>query len=167
MLQKKLLRQIRGILLFFMIMMVLSGVTAVPVESGIRWLLGYKDLYPPGIPEFLETVYQGAKDTNQRYPFLFYGFDWLAFAHIVIAIAFIGPWRDPVRNIWVVEWGMINCIAIVPLALIMGPIRGIPFYWQMIDCSFGVIGMVPLWICRAKIRRLGQLQAEGMSPSFN
>jgi len=41
--------------------------------------------------------------SGDGYPFIAYGTDWLAFAHFVIAIAFIGPWRDPVRNVWVVE----------------------------------------------------------------
>ena len=36
--------------------------------------------------------------------------------------------------------GIAACLAVIPLALICGPIRGIPFYWRLIDCSFGVIG---------------------------
>jgi hypothetical protein len=35
----------------------------------------------------------------------------------VIAIAFIGPWRDTVKNIWVIEFGMIACVLVVPFAL--------------------------------------------------
>lgn len=83
-----------------------------------------------------------------------YGTDWLAFAHIVIAVVFIGPLKDPVRNVWVIQFGMIACILIIPLALICGPIRQIPFYWQLIDCSFGVIGIIPLYKCYQLIRRL-------------
>jgi hypothetical protein len=82
-----------------------------------------------------------------------YGTDWLAFAHIVIAVAFIGPLRDPVRNIWVIEFGMIACALVIPLALIFGPLRGIPFFWRLIDCSFGIIGFVPLWLVRREIRQ--------------
>ena len=92
--------------------------------------------------------------TDYRYPFMAYGYDWLAFAHIVIAVAFIGPLRDPVRNKWVVEFGMIACVMVVPLAFIAGAARGIPVYWRLIDCSFGIIGFVPLRICHAKISRL-------------
>jgi len=40
------------------------------------------------------------------------------------------------------------CVGVIPLALICGPLRGIPFYWQLIDCSFGVVGFIPLLICR-------------------
>ena len=85
-------------------------------------------------------------DTGQRYPFLAYGTDWLAFAHLVIAVAFVGPWLDPVRNRWVISFGLIACVAVLPLALIAGPIRGIPVYWRLIDCSFGLLGAIPLWL---------------------
>ena len=71
---------------------------------------------------------------------------------MIIAVSFIGPIRDPVRNIWGVEFGMIACLALIPLALICGPIRGIPWFWRVIDCSFGVFGMIPLWIVRRMIR---------------
>jgi hypothetical protein len=80
----------------------------------------------------------------------------VAFAHLVIAVAFGGPWRDPLRNIWVIEWGMICCLAIIPLALIAGPIRHLPFWWQLIDMSFGVFGVIPLLIVRRLIKRLPQ-----------
>lgn len=91
-------------------------------------------------------------------PFMLYGTDWLAFAHLVIAVAFYGPYRDPVRNIWVVEFGMIACAGIIPLALICGPIRGIPFWWSVIDMSFGVFGVIPLLIVRRMIKRLEVLE---------
>lgn len=40
--------------------------------------------------------------------------------------------------------GMIACAGVLPLVLICGPLRGIPFYWCLIDCLFEV---VPLWYC--------------------
>jgi hypothetical protein len=100
----------------------------------------------------------GPQETEAKYPFLFYGTDWLAFGHLVIAMAFIGPIRDPVRNIWVIEWGMAACVAVIPLALICGPIRGIPFYWQLIDCSFGVVGIVPLYLCHRWTKRIEDIR---------
>jgi hypothetical protein len=86
-----------------------------------------------------------------------YGTDLLAFAHLVIAVAFWGPLKDPVKNIWVIQFGMIACIMIFPLAFICGPIRNIPFYWQLIDCSFGAIGLIPLYICYKNILKLEQI----------
>ena len=62
----------------------------------------------------------------------------------MIAIAFIGPLRDPIRNGWVIEFGMIACLLAVPAALIFGTVRNLPFLWQLLDCSFGVIGIIPL-----------------------
>jgi hypothetical protein len=46
---------------------------------------------------------------------------------------------------------------VLPLALICGPIRGIPLFWRVIDCSFGVFGILPLWLIRQKIKRLEAL----------
>ena len=46
---------------------------------------------------------------------------------------------------------MIACLAVIPLALICGPLRGIPWFWQPIDCSFGVLGIIPLWFVRRMI----------------
>ena len=96
----------------------------------------------------------GPEASARNYPFLAYGTDWLAFAHLVIAVAFSGPIKDPVKNLWVVEFGMIACLMVIPLALICGPIRGIPLAWRLLDCSFGVLGLVPLAIVRGMILRL-------------
>jgi hypothetical protein len=113
--------------------------------------------YLPGLMDWISRVRRGLDAADAEYPFVLYGTDWLAFAHLVIAVAFIGPYRDPVRNIWVVEFGMIACAGIIPLALIRGPVRGIPFWWSLIDMSFGVFGVVPLYVVRKKIKRLETL----------
>jgi hypothetical protein len=157
--EQRLLKQVRIIIVFFMIMMVLSGITAAPVESGLAWLLKYQAHYPKSIADFINVAHEAATTINDKYPFIFYGYDWLAFAHIVIAMAFVGPLKDPVKNIWVIEWGMLSCIAVFFLAFIAGPVRHIPLYWQLIDCSFGVIGFIPLMICRKKIKQLATLRS--------
>ena len=87
-------------------------------------------------------------------PFLFYGTDWLAFGHFVIAVAFVGVLRDPVRNRWLFDFGLIACVLVIPYALVFGAVRGIPFWWRLIDCSFGVFGIIPLWFCRKWVREL-------------
>ncbi|HXC99483.1 MAG TPA: hypothetical protein VN048_09090 [Verrucomicrobiae bacterium] len=66
----------------------------------------------------------------------------------MIAVAFIGALRDPVRNLWLFTFGMIACAMIVPYAFIFGGLRGIPVDWRLIDCSFGIIGIIPVWCCR-------------------
>lgn len=156
--QRKILFKIRAWIVFFMIALALSGITAFPVERELNWLLQYRNAMPLTLTSFLEKAYDGMKHTNISYPFLAYGYDWLAYAHIVFALLFIGPLKNPVQNIWVIHWAMIACAGIIPLALIAGPVRDIPFYWRLIDCSFGVIGIIPLLRVRSLIITLKTLQ---------
>ena len=154
-------KRVRFLIGFFIVALAVSGLTAIPLKWGITIL---NDLFGngsafagvwPALAGWITYVYTGITTTAEQFPFMFYGTDWLAFAHIVIAVAFIGPLRDPVRNVWVIEFGMIACVLILPTALIMGPIRGIPFFWQVIDCSFGIFGIIPLWLVRRDILKLG------------
>lgn len=156
-------RHIRAWLVFFIVALVLSGITAFPLETELRWgsdLLRATPI-PQLMPDFvawIDRIRDALIATNDDYPFLAYGTDWLAFAHLVIAIAFIGPLRDPVRNIWIIQWGMICCVAVIPLALIAGSVRGIPFGWMLVDMSFGIVGIVPLIIVHRLIRKLERLE---------
>jgi hypothetical protein len=43
---------------------------------------------------------------------------------------------------------------VIPWAFYFGAVRGIPVWWRLIDCSFGVFGAVPLWWCRRWTREL-------------
>ena len=160
-------RRIRLLLWVFISGLVISGATAIPLETEVRLLvrvIGAAErggLDQSALVRWLTIVRDGLVDTNAAYPFLGYGTDWLAFGHFVIAIAFIGPLRKPVENVWVVEFGMMACVLVVPFALGMGAVRGIPLWWRLIDCSFGVLGIIPLWLCRKHIRQLAELQAAG------
>ena len=154
------LKWIRYLLVFFIAGLVVSGLTAYPLvtEIGIlNNLIGtdttMKEVWPQ-MAEWISKVHGGITEADQKYPFLLYGTDWLAFAHLVIAVAFIGPLRDPVKNIWVIEFGMIACLMVIPEALITGTIRGIPFFWILIDCSFGLFGIIPLWFARKLAKQL-------------
>lgn len=157
---KSLLRKIRIWLMLFIIGLVLSGLTAFPLEreTGIlNRMFGITAAPHPGEPvlhAWLRRVHDGIVQTNRHYPFMAYGTDWLAFAHLVIAVAFLGPLRDPVRNKWVLVFGLIACAGVLPLALIAGPIRGIPPWWRLIDCSFGIVGFVPLLISLRYVRKI-------------
>lgn len=159
-----LLRSIRIWLGVVIVGLVLSGVTAFPLQhelaGGVR-LASWMHLarYAPALNAWLGRVLAALSDTDARYPFLAYGTDWLAFAHLAIAAAFVGPYRDPVRNKWVVDWGLICCAGVIPLALIAGPIRGIPLYWRFIDCSFGVFCGAALSVLRRRVAMLERLQA--------
>jgi hypothetical protein len=140
----------------------ISGATAIPLvtEADLMHRVVHRYPFSESVREWVQTVYAGILDSNARYPFLFYGTDWLAFGHFVIAIAFIGPLRDPVRNKWVIEFGLIACLLILPHAFIFGHLRGIPIWWRLIDCSFGVLGLIPLWLARRATNRLEQLQRQ-------
>jgi hypothetical protein len=148
------LRCIRRWLAFFVIALVVSGLTAVPLV----WLTGLLQACTEEIGGPLHQWASHAADAvahvDATYPILFYGTDWLAFAHVVIGLAFIGPWRDPVRNKWVVEWGLLCCGLVVLLAFAWAPVRDIPFFWRCVDASFGVFGAVPLWLVLKRIRKL-------------
>ena len=78
-----------------------------------------------------------------------------------MALFFIGPLINPVRNVWVLWAGLMACVLVLPLALICGPIRQIPIGWRLIDCSFGVFGSIPLAYCLKWTRRLER--AEGLT----
>ena len=144
---------IRNWLRFFIVALFISGLTAIPVEKELTYLINHFP-FEGSIKGWLQEVLIGIQHTAKDYPFLFYGYDWLAFAHFVLAILFIGPLRNPVKNKWIIEFGIIACILIIPFALTAGHFRGMPFWWRVIDCSFGIIGMVPLIICLKNIRKL-------------
>ncbi len=145
-----LLVRFRVTLACFIIGLVLAGATAFPLTTELKWLAAWLQSAPVQLPvlnEWIFRVRDALIETDGKFPFLAYGYDWLAFAHLMIGVAFIGPLRDPVRNRWILEWAMICCACVLPLAFIMGPIRGIPLSWTLVDCAFGVIGFPPLWLC--------------------
>lgn len=156
--EKQLLHDIRIWISFFVVVLAISGITAFPVHTELHWIIN-SGLAVPGtaIGNWLLEVWQGVDTAHQNYPFIFYGFDWLAFAHLMIAMLFIGVYKNPVRNKWIVDWAMLCCVCIWPLAFICGSIRGIPLLHILIDCSFGVFGLLPLWIVKKKILKLGAL----------
>ncbi len=162
----KLVKQIRILTIFFIIVLVISGITAFPVYSELQWIVNVK-LFPEDsfLERWLEKVLTGVKDTQEKYSFIFYGFDWLAFAHLVIALLFIGVYKHPVRNRWIIQWAMISCICVLPLAFIAGTVRGVPLQHILIDCSFGVLGLIPLRIMQIKINRLHKLKQQQTSGS--
>jgi hypothetical protein len=155
-----LLARVRRWTLFFIIGLVLSGATAIPIPTALRAgvaILGEDlaaGLIPGSMATWLRTLRDGIRATSENAPFMFYGTDWLAFGHFAIALSFVGALRDPVRNRWLYRFGMLACAAVPPWALVFGAIRGIPVWWQVIDASFGVVGFVPLWLCDRWVNRI-------------
>lgn len=159
----QLLSRVRLYLGIFMLGLVLNGLTAFPLRTELPIVIS--TLAHMGISAqsalmlWLSKVDSVLESTGQQYPFLAYGTDWLGFAHLVIAAAFIGAWRDPVRNKWLFIFGLFNCAAVIPFAIVAGEARGIPFGWRLIDCSFGVFGSIPLWLCLRYVTRMEQSSA--------
>src|SRR5579884_3889788 len=125
-------RRIRFWTMLFMAGLVLSGATALPlastIEYGTRWLgndMSWHGILPHEVAAWLCTIRDGIRLNAREAAFIFYGTDWLAFGHFIIAIAFVGALRDPVRNRWLYQFGMIACAAVPVWAFLLGPMRGI------------------------------------------
>ena len=150
-------KRIRTFIVLFIAGLTISGLTAIPInwESGIlKQLFGsesWLNNFFPEIAVWFDRIYDGVQSGYGQYPFLAYGTDWLAFGHIAIAIAFIGPLRDPIKNIWVIEFGMIACVLVIPWAVAFSLVRDIPLFWTLADMSFGIFGIIPLWFVRKDI----------------
>jgi hypothetical protein len=144
----------------------ISGVTIWPAVSQLEFIVRtiWGDAPATGeIHAFTLKVIDGLKHLEDDYAFLLYGYDWLAFAHIALAILFAGAARDPVRNKWVIQCGLIMCCLIPILAGICIPLRGIPFWWFFIDFAFAPAAALPLTIalrdvCKAELNQSSKLQ---------
>jgi hypothetical protein len=148
------MRRFRLVLGLFMAGLVVSGITAFPLEHELNALASVAGLEQASpshahsrMDSWILEVRDGLRDTYAKHPWVAYGTDWLAFAHIVIALFFVGAFVDPVRNVWILQAGLIACVLVMPLALVCGAVRQIPLAWRLIDCSFGILGAVPLCYC--------------------
>jgi hypothetical protein len=153
-------RRIKCLTWFFIVGLFISGATAIPLVPEVNWFanLWSANGNPSSVTEWLVRIRDALAKTQSEHPFLFYGTDWLAFGHFAIAIAFIGALRDPVRNRWLFDFGLIACALVIPYAFSFGALRGIPIWWRLIDCSFGIFGAVPLWFCRKWAMELERLK---------
>ncbi|HYR23159.1 MAG TPA: hypothetical protein VEP30_09600 [Chthoniobacterales bacterium] len=128
----------------FIIGLILSGISALP----LRWELSILDRWlddSGNLGHFISHVHSALVQTYSQFPFFGYGTDWLGFGHFVIAAFFILPFIDPIRYRAVLYVGLFACAGVIVLAIVAGPIRGIPFFWTLIDCSFGIFGAIPLF----------------------
>lgn len=158
------IKQIRRLIIFFIISLALSGITAFPLQTEMDFLQEHCSSFPDFMCTWITEVNASVSKTDS---IVLYGTDWLAFAHIIIALFFIGVYINPVKNKYIVQVGMIACVAVFPLAFICGPIRDIPFFHQIIDCCFGIIGFIPLKIIYNKIKILEQTNSKNLSYEFS
>ena len=141
------LKSLKALTWLFIIGLFLAGATALPLQTELDACAKLLGDSQSGFAFWILKVRDALDHTYAAYPFLAYGTDWLAFGHFIIALAFVGALRDPVRNRWLYLFGMISSVLVIPFAMICGGVRGIPVYWRLIDCSFGVFGFIPLWFC--------------------
>jgi hypothetical protein len=146
---------------FFIVGLIASGLTTFPLQ----WELSILDRISggtgpihssnvEGLAQWIRLVHTGIDDIHARFPFLFYATDWLGFGHFVIATFFILPLVNPVKYSSILRVGLAACAGVIVVAFICGAIRGIPLSWQLIDCSFGVLGAIPLLYCLHLTRKL-------------
>tara|TARA_B110000483_G_C18201742_1_gene545561 strand:- start:4331 stop:4909 length:579 start_codon:yes stop_codon:yes gene_type:complete len=149
-----LLFRYRVSLALFLAGLVFSGLTAFPLLVEIRILSGWLGITDPanyqeltGLAHWIAYVNFGLEQTYEKFPFIGYGTDWLAFGHLASAAFFIRPLWSPLDSDWVLKTGLCICAAVIPVAFIAGHIRGIPVYWSMVDSAFGIFGSIPLIYC--------------------
>jgi len=145
------MKTIRIHLLLFMSLLLLSGITAFPVKTEISLLYYYQDHFPDFLSNWIVRLFF---ELNETPDVMFYGTDWLAFAHSVISLFFIPVYQKPQQYKANITAGMAACGLVFPLAFICGPLRGIPFFHQLIDCSFGLFGFLYLLYILKKINQL-------------
>jgi hypothetical protein len=96
------MKAVRVWLLIFIVGLVISGTTAFPLVSETSPLARVLPA-PSASAAWIDRIRPGLAETGKTYPFIAYGTDWPAFAHLVIAIVFRSLWRDPVPNVGVIE----------------------------------------------------------------
>ncbi|MCX6182585.1 MAG: hypothetical protein NT150_11735 [Bacteroidetes bacterium] len=94
---------------------------------------------------FASKLSQAATYNSSHYPFMGYSTDLLGFAHLMFALLFVGPILDPDKNEYVVRFGLIVCLLLVPTVLVAGWVREIPMIWIIINCFFGIFGFLLLY----------------------
>jgi hypothetical protein len=155
--QNRLRRKIKIAIIITIAGLLLNGISAIPLISELKILLSKPDALPQFLRDWWMYVNKGVNNTTRFYPFMRYGFDWLAFAHLLIAIAFIGPLKDPIKNEWIIRWGMIASALSVVMALGWERLRGIPLWWSCIDAAIAIVAFIVLWLCNNWIKELKKI----------
>lgn len=140
--QQLLLGHIRLATLVFMALLIVSGLTAFPLRTEIEWMQAHAFMFNDTLQVWIYSVYLAIQQTPEV---MLYGTDWLAFAHIVIALFFLPFYFKPIQYQLNLIIGMTACLLVFPLAFVCGPLRGIPLFHQFIDCAFGLGGFALLY----------------------
>lgn len=145
------MKTVRIAIASFITLLALSGITAFPLRTEAQYLMSIGSMFPDVIADWITAVFISVTLTPD---IVLYGTDWLAFAHLVIALFFIPVYMDPVKYKVNLLIAMVACAGVFFVAFICGAIRGIPFFHQLIDCSFGFIGFLLLLFIYKRINLL-------------
>jgi hypothetical protein len=140
-----------------------SGLSAFPLRAELatisRWL-GISDAsdfeHLTGVRHWIAFVSYGLQQTYTRFPFFGYASDWLAYSHLVIALFFFLPLFDPPRYRGILYVSLVACFGVFAIAFVCGPMREIPIFWRLIDCSFGCSERFPFSIACASAAKSGK-----------
>ena len=152
--ENQLRKKIKVAIVLTIIGLLFNGISAVPLRTELSILLSKPNALPKFLADWWTYVNQGVNETSDNYNFMRYGFDWLAFAHMLIAIAFFGPLKDPIKNEWVIKWGMIASGLSVLMALGWERLRAIPMWWSFIDAGIALVAFLILWLCSRWVQEL-------------
>ncbi len=147
----KTIQQIRIVLIFFIICLILSGITAFPLVTEIDFLAKNSSVFPNILQDWIWHLHKQIHTTPSE---ILYGTDWLAFSHIIISLFLIPVYLYPKQYALNIVVCMFACVGVFFIAFICGPIRNIPFFHQLIDCAFGLFGFIPLYFIHKKIKTL-------------
>ena len=107
---------LRCVLGFFLLALILSGITAFPLEHELDTLASVRGLAQTapsdvhnGLDFWILTVRDGLQETYTHYPWVAYGTELAGVCAHCHCDFFIGAFIDPVRNVWTLKAGLIAC----------------------------------------------------------
>ena len=137
--------------LIIFIMLLIPGISVFALPMQVKFAMVFLDYLPSFMQAWLLTVEEGVNAVESNYPFLLYGFDWLAYGHVAIAIFFIPAIKNPTAHITIINSGIIICTLMIPFVLVSGAVRYIPFWWRAGECIFAIIGILLLLYTRKMV----------------
>ena len=150
--------QVRTLLTIIIAITVLSGIATIFPVTISGWLLENSSNFPAFMSAWIEKVYAGLSETEKSAAFIFYGLDWLAFSHFLMAGLFFGAIRNPVRNKFIVEWALCGCMLALPVIWIAGVVRTVPVFHLLVDTVFAFAGIFVFLVIQKKITRIESLK---------
>jgi len=162
--REKSLKVIRLMLAIVAAGLVLAGLTTFWLPWEVTRLLDVVFQRSSTAVPFFSTEYRmllqvekGLQYLQQNFPQFFLGTDYLGFAHIMFALLFIGAIRDPLKNLWTIQFGMIAAALVIPGAFVFGTVRGLPVMHYFIDASFGIGAIIPFYIALREAKKISRL----------